>query len=433
MKLRDILKTASRNIIQSKLRSFLTIMAIFIGALTLTLTNGIGSGISAYIDEQTGSLGAENVLIIQPKSDALSASLSSDAPHKYDPAKATTSSGYGGPAIPVLSKQDIDKIAAQSGISSVVPQLSVAPLYISAASSDKYEILVNQYVTGTELAMTAGARPDNSVADFQVSLTPQHVSVLGFANAQDAVGKQVSFGVTTTSSGATSEIKATIVGVQKKSLIGSGGANLNDALTQKMYAVENDGLKQSSLEKYPAAVAYFDKAYTTTQITDLKKHLDDAGYKAQTFQDAIGVVKQVINGIVMVLNILAVVTLVAASFGIINTLLMAVQERTKEIGLMKAMGMSAARIFLLFSVEAILLGFWGSALGVLAAIGVGQIGNKIATDSFLKDFDGLHLLAFPVQTVIGIVLLIMLIAFLAGTLPARRAAKLNPIEALRYE
>jgi putative ABC transport system permease protein len=97
------------------------------------------------------------------------------------------------------------------------------------------------------------------------------------------------------------------------------------------------------------------------------------------------------------------------------------------------MGMSGSRIFLLFSTEAILLGFWGSFLGVLVAVGIGQIANQIATKTFLKDFVGLNLLAFPLQSILTIMGLIMLIAFLAGTLPARRAAKLNPIDALRYE
>lgn len=143
--------------------------------------------------------------------------------------------------------------------------------------------------------------------------------------------------------------------------------------------------------------------------------------------------EQVIDAITYVLIFFGAIALLAASFGIINTLYMAVQERTKEIGLMKAMGMRANRIFMLFSFEAILLGFWGSLIGVLVAMGVGQIINKIASNSFLKDLPGFTLTAFPIVPMLLIMLLIMLIAFLAGTLPARRAAKQDPIAALRYE
>ncbi len=112
---------------------------------------------------------------------------------------------------------------------------------------------------------------------------------------------------------------------------------------------------------------------------------------------------------------------------------MSVQERTKEIGLMKALGMSKGKIFTLFSIEAILIGFWGSMLGVGFAVALGKVVNAVASKGFLKDFTGLQLLSFPLKSVAVIVIGIMLIAFLAGTLPARRASQKDPIEALRYE
>lgn len=181
------------------------------------------------------------------------------------------------------------------------------------------------------------------------------------------------------------------------------------------------------------AYARFDRGLDTAGITKLKDDLKKGGYSARTYQDAIGVFKQVISGIIATMSFFAAIALLAASFGIINTLFMAVQERTKEIGLMKAMGMRRGRIFLLFSIEAMLIGFWGSLLGILAAIGIGQIANKIVSTTILKDLPGFALLIFPWPALLQTVLLIMLIAFLAGTLPARRAARQNPIDALRYE
>lgn len=161
--------------------------------------------------------------------------------------------------------------------------------------------------------------------------------------------------------------------------------------------------------------------------------MSEKGYTAATIDDQIGIFKQVIDAIIMVFNFFAAIALLAASFGIVNTLFMAVQERTKEIGLMKAMGMGSNKVFLLFSIEAILLGFWGSLLGSLAGIGVGKLANAVATDTFLKDLAGFELTRFPLTSILTIMLIIMAIAFLAGTLPARRASKKDPIEALRYE
>jgi len=430
MKLIDILKTASGNIWQSKLRTILTIIAVFIGAFTLTLTTGIGAGISQYIDGQVSSIGAKNVLIITGKQAAASASTD---PQKYDPEKLTIrQNGPGGDTVTLLTQKDISSIKTEAGIVDVIPQRSVTPSYIVGSNGQKYVVSVGEYIDGTNIAMNAGVVPSNVVGEHQIALPYNYVSVLGFANYADAVGKIVTIGIAN-SAGVISEVPATVVGVPQKSIIGSSGANVNAALFNQLYSVQSVGLPATSLGKYSVAIAHFDPSYTDAQITDLKNRLDALGYSGSTFADRIATVKQVINGIIIVFDIFAIIALLAASFGVINTLLMSVQERTREIGLMKAMGMGRGRIFLLFSAEAVLLGFWGSFLGVIVAMGVGQIANRLATHGFLKDFEGLHLLAFPLSTVGIIILGIMAVAFLAGTLPARRASGLNPIEALRYE
>ena len=112
---------------------------------------------------------------------------------------------------------------------------------------------------------------------------------------------------------------------------------------------------------------------------------------------------------------------------------MSVQERTREIGLLKAMGMSRGRIFRIFSLEAIMIGFWGSLLGLGAAMLVGRTINNYATETFLKGLEGFSLTIFTPLNGLVVCLIIMAIAFIAGALPSLRAAKQDPIEALRYE
>jgi len=101
--------------------------------------------------------------------------------------------------------------------------------------------------------------------------------------------------------------------------------------------------------------------------------------------------------------------------------------------LVKAMGMSGGKVFALFSTEAVFNGFLGSALGAAVAIGVGTLISTILSDTVLVDLEGLQVLQFAPASVAVIILVVMGIAFLAGTLPARRAASQNPIDALRYE
>jgi putative ABC transport system permease protein len=128
-----------------------------------------------------------------------------------------------------------------------------------------------------------------------------------------------------------------------------------------------------------------------------------------------------------------IIALLAASFGIINTLLMSVYERTQEVGLMKALGMGRRVVFALFAFEAILVGFWGSLIATLIAFGASQVINTFATKTFLSGFENFQLLVVTPLNVLGVIALIMLIAFLAGTLPAVKASRLNPIDALRSE
>jgi putative ABC transport system permease protein len=100
---------------------------------------------------------------------------------------------------------------------------------------------------------------------------------------------------------------------------------------------------------------------------------------------------------------------------------------------MKAMGMSRGRIFGLFSIEAAFIGLLGSAIGSGLALGIGSLLSDVLSKTVLVDLPGLNILLFTGESVAGVMLLIMGIAFLSGTLPARKAARLNPIEALRYE
>lgn len=430
MKLSDIFLTASSNMLRSKLRSFLTIIAIFIGALTLTLTNGMGAGISSYIDKQLGNIGAEDVLEVQAKlTNPFDGGL-----QEYNPDRTVSGNSPNGPGgMAVLTEKDIEKIKSQPGVKSVEPVVLPAPDYIQGNSDKKYKLSLQPFVDGTNIDIAAGKSLNNSSKNLELIVPVTYIESLGFVSNEEAVGKQVKIAITS-GLGKQQIVEATIAGVQQQTLLSTiGGAQGNQPLTTALNDIQTEGLPSSQKAQYISAFARVDKNISKEDLTTIKDGLDQKGYTAATIDDQIGVFKQVIDAIIMVLNFFAGIALLAASFGIINTLLMAVQERTKEIGLMKAMGMSSKRVFLLFSIEAILLGFWGSLLGSLAGIGIGKLANRVASNTFLKDLAGFDLTSFPLTSVLTIMFIIMTIAFIAGTLPARRASKKDPIEALRYE
>jgi putative ABC transport system permease protein len=425
----DLVRTAIGNSFRSKLRTGLTVVAIFIGAFTLTITSAIGTGISNYINTQVASIGASDVLTIT-KTSATSSSPTS-GPAKYTPNQATVNGGPPGVTITPITDEDLTLIKATPGIHDVNPITRVTPTFIEYANNGKYVITVNPAATLTKADLAAGAQLSENSSENQVMLPTSYLSNLGFSNATSAIGQPVTIGVNDYL-GVAHEVTATVVGVQNETLLGSG-VGLNQHVTTEINAIQSTGRPPGLPVGYQVATARIAADSTPAEITTIKNDLSDQGFTAATVADQIGSFETVINGIIGVLNAFAVIALIAAGFGIINTLLMSVQERTREIGLMKAMGMSGGKVYALFSMEAVFIGFLGSAIGALVAIILGSVVSAALADTVLSGLPGLHIIQFAPASIAIIILVVMLIAFLAGTLPARRAARQNPIDALRYE
>lgn len=434
MNLRDLIQTASSSMFRAKARTFLTIIAIFIGAMTITLTNGIGTGIKSYLNKQIGNLGATNVLTIQLTPTGQSGpKTAGNAPEAYNPNQKTLVSGIGGGRIKqlLMSAKDIQNIASIPGITSVVPDRTIAPDYIMGTAG-KYQLTLEQQFGQATADMLSGSGVSNTSSENQITVPDSYVGSLGYSSSAAIIGNPVVIAITN-ANGQQSTLSAIVSGVQQKTVIGDSTAFANAALANELVSIESTGLPSSLADSYTTVEATFPSDYTTDQISGLKSNLTAKGYTGQTIKDQENTIFTAIDVIIIVFDMFGVIALLAASFGIINTLFMSVQERTKEIGLMKALGMSPRRIFILFSIEAVLIGFWGSVLGVGFAAFIGKIVNAIGTHGFLKDFSGLSLLTFPPSTVLTVIIGIMIIAFLAGTLPAIRASQKDPIEALRYE
>jgi putative ABC transport system permease protein len=421
----DLLRTAVGNTFRSKLRTTLTVIAIFIGAFTITLTSAIGTGVGNYIDAQVASIGDTGSLTITK---AVDSSSTDSGPAKYDPEASTQSVDRGPASFGFLSTSDIEKVKGIDGIGTVRPAVALSPKYAEHDDDGKYVVTLTANAGELKADLASGKQLDDGTTANQVILPTDYVENLGLGSAKAAVGKDLTFAVDDYQ-GKEHTLTATVVGVQNASLFG-GGAGANTALTDAMQAAQEIGKPSSIATSYASASA---TVASGADVSDVKKALAKDGYTGQTIQDQLGQFQTVINGIVGVLNAFAVIALIAAGFGIINTLLMSVQERTREIGLMKAMGMGGGKVYTLFSLEAVFIGFLGSAIGAGVAIALGTGISNVLAGTLLKDLPGLQILQFAPSSVITIILVVMFIAFLAGTLPARRAARQNPIEALRYE
>jgi putative ABC transport system permease protein len=436
MKFLDILASTVRNSFRNKVRTSLTVVAIFIGAFTLTITSAIGTGVSDYIDTQVTSVGLPGVFTIAKAQDV---AVGSTGPATFDPNKATADGSVIGPNGPTglsgssaaLTKDDLETIRSTPGILTVDPLVQVRPDFIEFGNNGKYELTVNSNSAIAKADLAAGNQLDATTDAYELLIPTTYLENLGFSDATEAAGAPVTIGITDFL-GEMHLVSATIVGVQNETLFGAGAA-INAALVAELDALQNTGKPATTTSGYAAATATFDPETSESDVLALQNALADEGFAARTVADQIGTFQTVIDGIIGVLNAFAIIALIAAGFGIINTLLMSVQERTREIGLMKAMGMSSGHIYALFSLEAVFIGFLGSAIGALVAIGIGTPLSSVLSDTVLSGLPGLNILQFAPASIAVIMGIVMFIAFVAGTLPASKAARQNPIEALRYE
>lgn len=163
---------------------------------------------------------------------------------------------------------------------------------------------------------------------------------------------------------------------------------------------------------------YFD---TESDARELKN--DDHSIEVQTVDDAVEQFQDIINQIAVLLGGIAGISLIVGSIGIANIMIVSVTERTREIGIMKAIGARKRDIVQLFLVEAVILGTIGAILGVLTGLGVGYIGVTLIGWP----------MAYPVDWIIVAVVVGVFVGVVSGLYPAWRAAKVDPIEALRWE
>ena len=191
MRTADIVRSATRNAFRSRLRTTLTVLSLFVGAFTLTLTTALGAGVSDYVTKQVASLSSGDVLIVAPAADQ----AAGDGPAEYDPdarAQSSTPNPLGSTSL--LDEDDLDTIAALEGVDRVDPVRQVAIDWVIAPGSDhdtRFELSVNPTSSITQSDLVAGEQLDQTADAAQLILPEDYVDALGFADAADAVGQAV--------------------------------------------------------------------------------------------------------------------------------------------------------------------------------------------------------------------------------------------------
>jgi len=406
MKPTDIFQETVFSLSANKARSGLTILGIVIGIASVIAMVAIGQGAQSSIEANIQSIGS-NLLLIMPGA------------QRGFGTQVRTQRG----SAQTLTSDDADAIAGVDGVQAVAPDVSGRYQVTSKGKNTNTSVVgtVAAYTTVRNLQIEKGS----FIADSHVRQAAK-VAVLGptvaedlFTTADSAMGQTLKI----------NKIQFKVVGITK-SKGGSGFSNQDDMIfvpitTAQRFLSGNDYVSTISVQ----AVDVKSMTLVQEQMTQLlmKRHKiaanGTADFNIMNQSDIVSAASSATGVFTLLLASIAGISLLVGGIGIMNMMLTTVTERTREIGLRKAIGAQTMDITLQFLAESVMLtflgGFFGIILGYLLAFLISTFGGINATISTFS-----VLMAFGVSASIGIVF---------GYYPARRAAGLNPIEALRYE
>lgn len=417
MLFRDAFKTATRSLMHGKMRSILTMLGIVIGIASVIILMSIGQSAQDLILNQVESIGS-NLIIVIPGAPANG--------------KFSSPAAAQGIVITSLQQRDVDSLSREPSIDYAVPEVRGQGdvVYGNNDVTEGYTGSTADFFTVSNLAkVSAGQTFTKSDVD-----SANHVVVIGPDLAKTLFGpninpidkiirlKNVSFRV---------------VGVLAKGGTGAFGVDIGNLVVMPITVAQTQLLGINYFNVIVVqANAQYDSTFVKSRvqfileqnhgITDPNK--DD--FTIDTQEDILSLLGNITSILTLFLAAIASISLLVGGIGIMNIMLVSVTERTREIGLRKAVGATNKDILEQFLIESVLLTLFGGIIGI--AIGAGVIGLVYFAISIFDPSLG-WVFAFPISSVI-LGLLVSGIAGIAfGIYPAQKAGKKNPIDALRYE
>ncbi|MCX6786296.1 MAG: ABC transporter permease [Candidatus Kaiserbacteria bacterium] len=411
MLIHDAFKTATRSLAHSKMRSILTMLGIVTGIASVIIIMSLGDSAKLYIVGQIQSM-APNMINVQPGA----------------PVMGGAPSSVMGITIKTLKARDVEALEREPSITNVSPNVTGSSriVYGNKSKSTLWVATTANIFKMTNLNFASGygfTKADETAY--------KHVVVLGSKLAKDLfgsnvepVGKTVRF----------ENITFSVIGVLEPK--GSGMFSMDE------YALIpiSVGQKQiRGIDYYQELNVQIDPAYDTAfvktrmisilrashQITDPTK--DD--FMVTSMDETLNMLGNIMSIFTIFLAAIASISLIVGGIGIMNIMLVSVTERTREIGLRKAVGATERDILEQFLIESVLLTMVGGLIGIaFGAVIVGAIYFVLSTFFSIG-----WIFAFPISAVLLALFVSTLSGLAFGIYPARQAARKNPIDSLRYE
>lgn len=479
MRFTDYIFIALRNIRRQKLRSALTIFAVVIGATSITIMLAAVFSLKGFMTKQFEANGVFQQVAVSQQTDVT-----------WD------NRGSGGNCTDCTKLSDdlATKIAAMAHVTGVARQTNM--WQFDALTYKNQKLRTQQmiaYDANGVIASSILAGRDLRASDKEgvVTISSDYADKLGFKHNYDKlIGQQIAFSSSNYYTGVGSDpvkaaqeqqawfqthpnadgrdYKPTPVALNAK-IVGITSSDFNSFTTRvpldwargmqldQRYEISRESQEAAqakcrntkppcnsqgtptltvvdTLAKngYGSFVVKVDKASNATAVAkDIRNKYKVGAADAQTE------IKQqlsIFNILGLVLGGIGGIALVVAAVGVVNTMIMSILERTREIGVMRAVGARRSTVSRLFTFEAGLLGFFGGILGLLIGYAAVLIANPLINKQLQgNNITSSNIITLPLWLILGVVGLTTVIGILAGLYPARRAARLDPVEALHYE
>jgi putative ABC transport system permease protein len=408
---REVLRIAVRGILANRTRSLLTMLGILIGVAAVIILVAVGNGSQIAVQKSIERLGSNTLTVLKGGGFALGGGGGTR--------NGTQSKSNDLTAKDVKALEDKSRAPAIKSVSPVVTAQSVTATYNGATHSvGSFIGTTPGYVAAGNYEIESGRAFDPSDYDGRAK-----VAVIGHTIAKDLgltspVGMRIQF----------NSASYEVIGVYK-SKGSTGFQDSDDAVIAPLTAVEDSltgntdsynsitvqAVNRSSMDAAQSQITSI--LYSTHDVTDPS----NAGFQVLNQGSLLSTSSSTSHTLTVLLGAVAAISLLVGGIGVMNIMLVTVTERTREIGIRKAIGAKRADILSQFLVESVLLSLLGGVIGVAAGI-VGSQFTIVGVHPVIRLYSiGL---AFGVAVAVGLFF---------GLYPANRAAKLRPIEALRYE